>query len=128
MNTLTKKRKAFNRIERLGEKITERGGEFEVKNSLQEANTLLADKEYQVDEVISGTFSTGSLYGPWRTVQALAAERDLGFTLLTSLGHGISLQQAEELNKQGSSYTTDEKTGKTKIRVSAINNLIDLIP
>ena len=77
------------------------GGEFEVKNSLQEANTLLADKEYQVDEVISGTFSTGSLYGPWRTVQALAAERDLGFTLLTSLGHGISLQQAEELNKQG---------------------------
>lgn len=87
--------------ERLGEKITEKGGEFEVRNSVEEAKTLLADQQYEIHEVISGTFGAGRLDGPWRMVQASAAERGIGFTLLTSVGVGISPQDAARLREAG---------------------------
>lgn len=61
--------------------IQEQGGEVITVQSTEEAQNLLKDKQFKVDEVITGSF--GNLEGTWKNVQKAAAERHMGVTLLT---------------------------------------------
>lgn len=76
--------------------IQEQGGEVVTVQSIKEAQELLKDKQFKVDEVITGTF--GDLEGPWKYVQKAAAERRMGITLLT--GYPMNDHQKEVLNSQ----------------------------
>ena len=83
--------------EQLMEKyIKKEGGEVVTVGSTEEAQGLLKDKHFKVDEIITGSF--GSLEGPWKDVQKAALERSMGVTLLT--GYPISDSQREGLEKQ----------------------------
>lgn len=71
-------------------------GEVVTVTNTEEAQRLLEDKQFKVDEIITGSF--GSLEGPWKTVQETALKRNMGVTLLT--GYRINDYQREVLEKQ----------------------------
>ena len=69
----------------LAEALRKKGGEVVLKKEIEEAESLLSDLDFSVDEIIIGSFGRIS-DGDWRRVQKAAKERGVGISLLTGEG------------------------------------------
>lgn len=76
--------------------IVKNNSEAVIKTSIEEAQNFIRDKQFKIDEIITGSF--GDLSGPWRTIQRVASdERNMSVTLLT----GLPIDQNERIKLIG---------------------------